>query len=61
MASRDQSFRVPRIAWTVLIAIAAVVVPLRIEEIVQQHRDPIFKPKNHADAVLAPSQGTSKP
>lgn len=61
MASRDQSFRIPRIAWAVLIAIAAVVVPLRIAEIVQQHRDPIFKPENRADAVLAPSQGKSHP
>lgn len=57
MAFRDQTFRVPRVAWAVLIAIATVVVPLRIAEIAEQHRNPIFKPKNHADAVLAPSQG----
>lgn len=61
MAFRDQSLRVPRIAWAVLIAIATIVVPLRIAEIVQQHKAPIFKPKNHADAVLAPSQRKPQP
>ncbi len=46
MAFRDQPFRVPRIAWAVLIAIAAIVVPLRIAEIVEQHQSPVFKPEN---------------
>lgn len=61
MAFRDQPFRVPRIAWAVLIAIAALVVPLRIAEIVEQRHSSVFKPENRADAVLAPSQGKSHP
>lgn len=54
-------FQVPRCAWVLLVLLAAVVVPLRVAEIVRHHQTPIFKPEKCPDTVLAPSQGTSKP
>lgn len=58
---KAREIEVPRCAWALLMMLAAVVVPLRVAEIVRHHQTPIFKPEKCSDIVLAPSQGTSKP
>lgn len=60
MAHADTYGRVVRIGWAATAILAAVVVPLRIAEIVQHHQTPIFKPDSVPGAALERSQLTSQ-
>lgn len=52
--------RIVRIGWAAVAILAAVVVPLRIAEIAQQHQTSIFKAESCTGAALERSQLSSQ-
>lgn len=60
MAHESHYGRVVRIGWAATAILAAVVVPLRIAEIVQGHQTPFFKADPLPGAALGRSQLTSQ-
>lgn len=60
MAHTSHYGRVVRIGWAATAILAAVVVPLRIAEIVLAHQTPFFKANSAPGAALERSQLTSQ-
>lgn len=60
MAHANHVDRVVRIGWAAVAILAAVVVPLRVAEIAQQHKTPFFKAESCTGAALERSQLSSQ-